>query len=243
MMNCHRCGKPIRDKLSKCEYCGETYKPNQNHASLESRLAIVDQLVFSNITQTKISYESVQNLEMIVQQLEQRLSMDSENYEKIFNSILKVDETLQNKYPVREEIQSNQKDFENKTTSGMVEALLDLPTPEVNLSAYKIRSAIERQLRDFYKVPYVKRIGFVKNLNPDGTYDEFNDGWERYLIATNNENSSRKLSKQYRFLNLFIHDSDENNQKLSKNFSTLEDQKKYLLETLYKFKQYNLIWE
>jgi hypothetical protein len=250
-MICQECGKPLEPGAIICKFCGTPAGYKIDRKDLNDRLKMIDNLVFGNIDDHHIFSQTTPNLEEIINRLEERLiSKADHDKQDILDRIYKFEEEIQRRLPVRQSITDNIDKLDKFTSTTAVNFFLSLVPPQVNLTAFKIRSSIEKQLKDHFGYPTYKEIVnykpiyyLVKSINAEGVPEKFTHASDRFNVATGNNSISKTISDNYQFLNYFVHEGEENNKKIEAKYPTENDQARFLKDFFLLLKQYNLIWE
>jgi len=248
-MKCDNCGKRLNISEHICPYCGTDQRLVDRaikSRKLEKDLDIIDALVFGNLSINQIYEQNSETLEIAIQTLESKFSTSLPN-EEIINKLNNLEQAFQSQLAVKPSVVQTDAQYNAfQTTGDAIKFLSQTNPPQVNLMAYKIRNAIEKMLKDHYKLPYCNLNGkymFAKKVMGMNNCILFDNFWERYDIATKDTEISKALNNQYGLLNKFIHDHSSNDTKIKQKYPKIEDQVKYLLDTYEMFKKYNLIWE
>jgi len=155
--------------------------------------------------------------------------------------------------------------------SDLIKALLNNPNKNpIYTAAAKLRSSVERKLKDDYgfvsvgkekKVSLPKKeylllfkkcypqrkitiddIPVIKEYGDPTEYVSLNNVLKFYKVS-NNKLIAERAAEYIRTLNLFIHESSDNDNELLTKFANLDGMRDYLLEALSFFKKNNLFAE
>lgn len=235
-MKCIKCKKDIPQDKTRCLYCGTSIteaKEEQKrfNEEMQDRFYQIDDAYGLKVDFVRMSTEKLETFfdDIYTRFEKDRLLKDQNqnNFEKIFNHLNKVDEELQKRYPVREEVLEAKKSGET-----LIDDLLDkYNPPQVYAAAFQIRSNTEALLRDKFNFKYKEEYpyGFVKKYN------------EIFLIITKDKKDTVRLLNDHSMLNKFIHKSQINDKHINSKFPTMESKVKFIREAYKLRKKYNLI--
>lgn len=240
-MRCLRCNRDIGAK-PVCPYCGYSVKEaaaerKRQDEKLQESFMQIDEAYGLSVNYVKMSTE---DLEKFFESVNSRFEEDSRNHaltmkeiEKISQHIDSVEETLQGRYPIREEAYFKPQ----KKTVGVQDFVLcllnDYNPPKLAAAAFQLRETCERQVKDYYKLK-------IKNK-----YNEEGLSWPEIFSAIThrprNSSTVKKLLHYRKFLNYFVHGSKMNDKLIKDTFKTVAKQKQYIVDTLNLFEEHNLI--
>lgn len=244
-MRCPYCRGEISSYTLFCPYCGKSVNQSTNEMEaidkkLEKRFLQIDEVFglkkdyVSMDTNTLNKFfndifEKFQNIDL--NDLEVKA-----NLEKIMNHLCQVDEHLQSRFPERGE-EAPKSNFKG-SGSIVLDLLENCNPPEVNCAAYKIRSATERMLKDYYKFPYG-----VVNVTPEGrkTYGFKTKYPEMFKNVTKSPEIAKEMFNDHLLINKFVHEGKENDQAILERFPTKELQARFLKKAYELRKKYNLV--
>jgi hypothetical protein len=183
-----------------------------------------------------------EKLQAFLAQLEEKFgeykkasSLTNEQVNKISEHIDKIEEYLQEcRLPFRAGLRDLRGQLPNSSVEEKVTSLLlYFNPPDVYSAAFNLRCAIEKKLRDYYRLPYNEHS---ENGMPFGKrYKEI------FMDIINDEGVAKKCACIRRDLNYFVHSCDENEKQLNRRYPLMNDKVNFINYSLKLFAKYNLI--
>jgi hypothetical protein len=239
-MICNYCGGQIPQGKSKCPYCGNSIAQTaeiraEQDKLLEKRYEQIDSVYgfdvkFAGMTTAELE-EFLKNISTRLEEEQRRNTINEEKLERVTKHICDVDEELQRRLPIRPEVNYDANAVFDLTPPQVVEHLLNrINPPQECAAAGVLRSQCERQLKDYYKVPYdIKNSKFTKQYS------------DIFMRIAHNKKDAMKLMRAHKCLNMFVHAGAKNDKDLHSMFPDTQSRVNYLRQVCVLHEKYKLI--
>jgi predicted RNA-binding Zn-ribbon protein involved in translation (DUF1610 family) len=243
-MQCLNCGGNIPDGAYKCPYCGNTLQQSKRQRDRDNDMLAKRFVQIDDAFSLHTDYTSMptDKLQAFLAQIEEKFdeykrlsNLTSDQISKINEHIYNIDEYLQEcRLPLRAGLRDMAIQLPNSTIEERVNSLINyFNPPDVYSAAFNLRCAIEKKLRDYYKLPYNSHS--ESGLPFGKAYvDIFSD-------IIRNRGAAENCAYARHNLNYFVHSCEENERQLNRHYPLMSDKVNFILSSMQLFLRYNLI--